>query len=454
MTVLSANNLVLDAPELRDAVTLLVALQHAICNENEDEADHLREELDRPLRRLTWEQNEWLRGLSGDLEMLCDTEIFEPNRLPRQEYVGRLTQAWRDVEQDPNVLLRLLRKEQDFLSADRVAIARARCYHLLGFQDLFREFMLEAIRRDPERPLLKALLLVELAEQGTFDDAWQLAQEILSDPRTEPGMIFVAAGRIHSIAGTLNEERARLVLGRLRQEVQKVFDNSPPEDLPLNEAVLGLTVMASINEGLRRTSAAREYYLRALQLDPDASDVLMALGLLLFRANADAALPYFEEAVRLGTSIPWPYIVLARKALGQERYGDAETLSRQVLNLSDLPRVQAYGYEFLAISQGGVNGLTDEVIANLEKAASLFPENISLRQNYQEALRLRAEDQAGTPQDGVRVPPRRPGFLQTLTSRINQAEEIVPSSSPLLMRMGAVFQASSHEIDTSLALAA
>ncbi len=101
----------LSAPSLQDAITLLIAHEYALCRGDEDTADELLADLEPHLRRLDWAQNEWLRGLSGDLHMLNNEEVLESNPYSSSEYGRLIAEAWVSVANDPDSLLRLLRFE-------------------------------------------------------------------------------------------------------------------------------------------------------------------------------------------------------------------------------------------------------------------------------------------------------------------------------------------------------
>ncbi len=143
----------LSAPSLQDAVNILIAHEHALCRGDEDAADELLADLEPHLRRLNWAQNEWLRGLSGDLHMLNDDETLEANEQSAEEYREALRNVWglgNGAPNDANTLLGLLRKEQDFLTRDMVSFGRASAYRSLGFTQLALEFSRNAVSLDPK----------------------------------------------------------------------------------------------------------------------------------------------------------------------------------------------------------------------------------------------------------------------------------------------------------------
>jgi hypothetical protein len=125
---------------------LLQELHHLMAEGKGDteEADALREEMDEPWWALRREERARLDGLSADLYMLQDQEVFEPldpsERTPERLGVA-LKAAW--DQGDWESLLELLRKGPMFLSPERIAYIRARAYEALGHHEtarLFREY--------------------------------------------------------------------------------------------------------------------------------------------------------------------------------------------------------------------------------------------------------------------------------------------------------------------------
>src|SRR5262245_18001598 len=69
-----------DNPNYLEYERLLKELHHLIRDGqgDSDEADKIRDSMDWPERKLTREEHDRLKGLSADLYMLQDDEVFEP----------------------------------------------------------------------------------------------------------------------------------------------------------------------------------------------------------------------------------------------------------------------------------------------------------------------------------------------------------------------------------------
>jgi DNA-directed RNA polymerase specialized sigma24 family protein len=114
-----------------------------------DDADALREAMERSERELGCEEIDRLGGLSADLYMLEDDEIYEPlqpgedasERAPERLW-PRLQEAW-EQQGDAETTLALLRKGTADLPEDQRAYIRARAYEKLGHREtalLFHQY--------------------------------------------------------------------------------------------------------------------------------------------------------------------------------------------------------------------------------------------------------------------------------------------------------------------------
>ena len=376
-----------DNLEFHKAINLFIALQHAICNEDEDQADALREALEEPLTALSWEANEWLRGLSGDLDMVCDQEVFEPNKGSQEDLYRLILSAWRNIEEEPEPLLRLLRKEQFIVPYDLVAYGRARCYEFLGLTEVAPIFMKQAARLNPKQNAYKIFVLQSLkisnGPDNGFAEASQLSREIIENENATAEEVFMTSAMLLRKTNVLPEEVVRPICGWLRKSCQAIFSSSGEKAiLPKKDVLFGQFVLGNINEKLNRTSAAKTCYSKVVQGAPAFDAGYLALGRLLFKTSEKAALPDFRKAVELKTADPLPYLVLARNAVVEKDYFTCISLSRAVIEIGG-PQVQGQAYEFLAISEYFLHGMTELADHYFEQAVKSFPEDETIRQNQQ-----------------------------------------------------------------------
>lgn len=386
-----------DNPAFLEYIDLLVQTQHAICRGDNQTADRLCDASEDLGKHLSVAEIQWLQWLSSDLEMLCDEELLQPVEQTEDTYARSMTQAWLDIEEEPERVLELLRHNRGFMSQAQVAAARARAYEILGYKNIRQEFLRCAVRLDPQNVMCKLLLLDEAGDWESLSEVLELVETIFNGPASEPFVSLTAAGTAFMHTRFLSPAEARPILGRLRGQVERVLNQDRGSALEPEVAVFGLLLLGRISESLNRKSAAKEYYSRALSLDPQADEALLALGSLLVESDPKKAFPLFERAVVFRTLNALPYLVLALKELHLANYQQAMSLAEQVLVLKTSPKLRAYTCEILGLSELGSAGITTTALRYLEEALSLAPDNNGMKNNYEEALNLfyhRKEGQA------------------------------------------------------------
>lgn len=115
------------------------------------EADVLRDRMETPEARLSRAEMVRLNGLSADLYMLQDDEIYEraeESQRTRETLGAALQAAWERREWER--ALELLRKGPLFLTRAQAAYLRFRVYASLGHLDTARLFLEYATRLDPD----------------------------------------------------------------------------------------------------------------------------------------------------------------------------------------------------------------------------------------------------------------------------------------------------------------
>src|SRR5579871_6740661 len=118
-----------------------------------DEADTLRDAMDIPWRTLSREEIDRLNGLSSDLYMLQNDEMYE--QYDSSEWTeDRLryeigTALKRRTQQDWERLLALLRKGPTFMPQDQIAWLRSSAYRALGHSDTALRFLDYAASLNP-----------------------------------------------------------------------------------------------------------------------------------------------------------------------------------------------------------------------------------------------------------------------------------------------------------------
>jgi len=136
----------------------------------------LREQMLDSWRNLSVEELARVDGLSADLYMLSDEEIFEkvePAERTRARLGPRLREAW--LRRDWDAVLALLRTGPDFLDRAQLAYLRGRCWAGLGHHDVALLFSEYAARLKPDHVSYQVLPLEELLQMGQLEQALRRA---------------------------------------------------------------------------------------------------------------------------------------------------------------------------------------------------------------------------------------------------------------------------------------
>lgn len=182
----------------RDYQQMLVELHTLIAHGNGDSAQavDLRQEMDEPEAHLSEEEAIRLNALSGDLSMLHNREIPDPDvvrRVPVRELPQRLVIAYQSENWDE--VLALLRADVSaFLLPDRVAYMRSRAYEALDELVPAIAFMDEAALRVPANANFHALAMELLWRDGQYSAAYSRAKTYLGDPDAAPRLYLMAGG--------------------------------------------------------------------------------------------------------------------------------------------------------------------------------------------------------------------------------------------------------------------
>jgi len=172
---------------------------------DDDEADAVRDEMDFLYRKLTGEERDRLRGLSADLYMLLDDEIFERFDGTQEELRAAIQAAWK--KQECETLLKLLRKGPDYLSREGLASLRAHAYQSLGHLEIALAFEEYAARLNPQDTDRKVLILDLLYRLNRREEATTLARSIIADPRASSNLLAYAGYILSLTASSVAEEQ-------------------------------------------------------------------------------------------------------------------------------------------------------------------------------------------------------------------------------------------------------
>ena len=183
---------------------------------DDDEADAVRDEMDFLYRKLTREERDRLSGLSADLYMLLDDEIFERFDGTQEELRAALQDAWK--KQEWETLLKLLRKGPDYLSREGLASLRAHAYQSLGHLEVALTFKEYASRLNPQEIGHKAGVLALLFALNRREAAATQARNIIADPGAPSNLVAFAGYVLSQTASPVPEEQGENSFTTARKE--------------------------------------------------------------------------------------------------------------------------------------------------------------------------------------------------------------------------------------------
>jgi hypothetical protein len=152
-----------------------------------DDADSLREQMYDLRQGLSPDEEAQLRGLSADLYMLQNDEVFEkvdPAEWPRERLESELKRAWE--ASDWEGVLGLLRKGPGALSDDQRASARSVCYAALGRREVGLLFAEHALRLKPGDGVYLLAVMQILRELGRGGEALERANVFAQEHSGQP----------------------------------------------------------------------------------------------------------------------------------------------------------------------------------------------------------------------------------------------------------------------------
>ena len=271
-----------DSRHYREYQRLLVELHALIASGAGDspQAMALREEMEGPEAYLSREEIIRLNALSGDLSMMHDREIPEPEvtgSVPSDELPLRLTLAYQ--QRDWEGMLRLLRADvSKFLRPAQVAYMRSRSYEALDELAPAVAFMDEAARRDPGSSNFRALAMELLWKDERYDEAYARAKDYLASHATPSRLVLMAAGIISRRA---QQDHAPADIAAVAQQaivdIERVLpQESSPPILMAGHGTLGL-LAARVGDRPKAESALQQ----AIDIEARTDGQFAARGLLL-----------------------------------------------------------------------------------------------------------------------------------------------------------------------------
>jgi tetratricopeptide (TPR) repeat protein len=269
----------------------MVELDHVMRTQDPDgnEADAVRDRMERPWYAMSAQEEQLVRGLSQDLYTIGTTRIA-PNR-DVIEVTDELAEALNKGNWVAS--LELLRREETRLPPGDVAAMRGVCWGSLNEHSAALVFIDEALRLAPDNAQFLVLRWTELIrDKRTSDAARDATARLSANSLTDSYTLFKAADVIVLYASLGPESEARRLYELAVGAVHEGLTRLPAEPLAgdLQFARIDAYLDLALSQAqLGHVEDAIEACDDVLHLDPARGDALMLRALLTQPVNPEAA---------------------------------------------------------------------------------------------------------------------------------------------------------------------
>ncbi|MBI2298837.1 MAG: hypothetical protein HYU66_07800 [Armatimonadetes bacterium] len=352
------------------------------------EADDVRDLMDGPWYQLTAEEDERARGISGDLFMLTDEEVYA--RVPPEQreadwlrpLINQATEAgdhWRRLD--------LFRHGPTFIDRAGLAFVRGRSYEQVGLPEVTVLFYDLAWRESGDQTF-RAFTVQLLEALGRWDEALGVADEVLS-VRTADPFLLAAVGETLLMAHHRRHPSAPEDAVTKAREAYRRADRALRHEPGTRAAQIRATAqagLATICHLHGKRDAAIRLWTEAIADWPDNPVLLVQRGAALYRVDLQRSSADFARAIELGSQIVQPYWYLANIALNT---GDADRcveFCRRARQLTQDPAYVGRAFEWEAIAEHSRGASPDSVLALFEQAERLLPGDETVAHNREAIL--------------------------------------------------------------------
>ncbi len=220
---------------------LLMQLHHLIANGlgDTEEADAVRDRMEPSWYRLKPEEKLRIEGLSADLYMLQDAEIFQPSDGRTKIQIGQAVYAAMEHERWADALVLL--RQPNLLPREQVAAYRAAAYQGLGHLETALLFLRYVIQLDPTPPFLRVLELDLLARCRRDTELEKQAEAYLNDASAPAFLRINAAGILAEVYDHTESIRYENIVPALEQVLRA---EAPTTSLRRDNMAFGYEVLA------------------------------------------------------------------------------------------------------------------------------------------------------------------------------------------------------------------
>jgi tetratricopeptide (TPR) repeat protein len=347
-------------------------------------AENLRSEMATLWYDLGDEEAKLFDELSEDLYLVEGERAIVP--LAEGETVDavwlELAKAFKSEE---NQRALALSRKLPFVDA-RTAYAIGRCWERIGFSRAavcFYDFANEL----ESKAAYEVSALEALVRAGALDEAAERAQAIEKRPIVSGTLLLEVASVLHRTAGRVEKSQRQSTFQRVVQMVETAWDD---RSALASVRAMGLVVAGFSYQSLGKPELALRSFERAVAVHASEGP-LLSRGLALLHTDRSRALRDFTAAVKLGTSLDWPYLYAAQHALEAGRFAEAERFCEAGVAVTKQPEVRGRLLEWWAIAAAQLGRTAGEVTALFDQATAELPLDLVLRRNvrrYRESLEI------------------------------------------------------------------
>ena len=377
---------------------LLRMHQFSLAGQEESEAaDLVRAAMCEPWEGLSKVEKERCTGLSKDLYAISDGPVQPPEPMNPQTQ-AKLVEAYEARERgDWDRALELLRRWGKHIPLALISYLRGTIWRSAGEPATAAVFFGHASHLEPENENYQVVLLHALKAADPADAATRAEAILRASETKSPAVVVRAADIVFESTRKLSDADAAPIIKRLIPILESTLVRMEGREDIDGSALAGmvLILLATSSKDIGDTRKACGYYSRALQLDPTNDALLIARGILMYGADPSATAD-FDQAIRLGSPLVWPYFYLAHHYLANNRFEECRVMCERALHKPATARVQSELCEFLAISSTGL-GYPEQVIRRaFENAIRADLSNERARRNlekFETALTTRTAHQ-------------------------------------------------------------
>ena len=254
-------------------------------------------------------------------------------------------------------------------------------------------FLEHSTQLEPDNENLQAVLLEMLKTADPRGAAVRAEVVLQNSEAREPIVVACAADIIHGTARGMSDAEATPTYRRLIPIMERILARiDGREDVDRPAESMALMVLGNCYQRIGDNQKAYGYYSRATRLDPTNDAPLIARGMLMYGTDPNAPAD-FEQAIRLGSRLVWPYFYLAHHFLANKRFEDCRSMCERALQYPASNRAQSRLWEFLAISMAELGYPEPVVRRAFENSIRVDPSNDRARRNlekFEAALASRA----------------------------------------------------------------